>query len=75
MALNVVNEINSKLKFLCRRNSFLMRAPRCLLCNALIQRHFDYPCSTWHPNLTNKLKHKFKTTQKKKIYVFCLNYT
>ena len=34
MALNVVNKINNKLKFLYRKNSFLTPALRRLLCNA-----------------------------------------
>ena len=47
MALNVVNKINNKLKFLSRKNSFLTPVLRHLLCNALIQSHFDYACSVW----------------------------
>ena len=71
MALNVVNRINNKLKFLYHKNSFLMPALRCLLCNALIQYHFDYACSAWYPNLPKKLKHRIQTTQDKSIH-FCL---
>ena len=44
MTLKVVNKINSKLKFLYRKISFLMAALRRLLCNALTQPHFDYAC-------------------------------
>ena len=44
MALKVVNKINSKLKFLYRKISFLMAALRRLPCNALTQPHFDYAC-------------------------------
>ena len=71
MALNVVNKINNKLKFLYRKNSFLTSALTRLLCNALIQSHFDYACSAWYPNLTKKLKHGIPTTQNKCIR-FCL---
>ena len=71
MALNVVNKINNKLKFLYRKNSFLTPALRHLLCNALIQPHFDYACSAWYPNLTKKLKHRIQTTQNK-CMSFCL---
>ena len=56
MALNVVNKINNKLKFLYRKNSFLTPALRRLVCNAFIQPHFDYACSAWYPNLTKKNK-------------------
>ena len=58
VALNVVNIINSKLKFLYRKNSFLTPGLRRLLCNALIQPHFDYACFSWYPNLTKKIKHR-----------------
>ena len=71
MALNVVNKINNRLKFLYRENSSLTPALRRLLCNALIQPHFDYACSAWYPNLTKKLKHRIQTTQNKCIR-FCL---
>ena len=63
--------MNSKLKFLYRKDSFLTRALRRLLCSALIQPHFDYVCSAWYPNLTKKLKHRIKTTQNKCMR-FCL---
>ena len=36
-ARNVVNKINNKLKFLYRKDNFLMPALRRVLCNALIQ--------------------------------------
>ena len=71
MALNIVNKINNKLKFLYRKNNFLTPALRRLLCNALIQPHFDYACSAWYPNLTKKLKPRIQITQNKCIR-FCL---
>ena len=63
MALNVVNKINNKMKFLYRKNSFLTPALTRILCNALTQPHFDYACSAWYPHLTKKLKHRIQTTQ------------
>ena len=71
MALNVVHKINNKLNFLYRKNSFLTPALRCLLCNVLIQPHFDYACPAWYPNLTKKLKQRIQTTQNKCMR-FCL---
>ena len=71
IALNVINKINNKLKFLHRKNSFLTAALRRLLCNALMQPHFDYACSAWYPNLTTKIRHTIQTTQNKCIR-FCL---
>ena len=71
MALSVINKINNKLKFLYRKNSFLTPILTRLLCNSLIQPHFDYACSAWYPNLTKKLKNSIQTSQNKCIY-FCL---
>ena len=68
---NVVNKIKNKLKFLYRKNSFLTTALRRLLCNALIQPHFDYACSAWYPDLTKKLKPRIQTTQNN-CMCFCL---
>ena len=56
MALKVINEVNGKLKFLYRKNSFLTPGLQRMLCNALIQPNFDYACSVWYPNLNAKLK-------------------
>ena len=56
MALNVVSKINTRLKFLYRKNKFLSPQSRRLLCNAHTQPHFDYACSIWYPNLNNHLK-------------------
>ena len=70
MALKVINKINSRLKFLHRKNKFLTPALR-RLCNALIQPHFDYASSVWYPNLTQKMKNKIQITQNKCIR-YCL---
>ena len=45
--LKVIKKINSRLKFLHRKNKFLTPALRRLLCNALIQPHFDYALLAW----------------------------
>ena len=71
MALKVINKINGKLKFLYRKNRFLSPELRRMLCNALIQPHFDYACPVWYPNLTEKMKKKIQITQNKCIR-FCL---
>ena len=67
MALKVVNKVNGKLKFLYQKNSFLTLGLRRMLCNALIQPHFDYACSTWYPNLNVKLKKTLQIMQNKCI--------
>ena len=56
MVLKVINKINGKLKFLYSKNRFLIPELRRILCNALIQQHFDYVCPAWYPNLTEKRK-------------------
>ena len=71
MALRVTKKINSRLKFLYRKNWFLDVPLHRLLCNALIQPHFDYACTAWYPNLSKKLKDKLQVTQNKWIR-FCL---
>ena len=45
MALKVVDKINGKLKFLFRKNIFSTPELRRMLCNVLIQSHFDYACT------------------------------
>ena len=72
MALKVIRKINCRLRFVYRKNRFLSQ-PLCrLLCNSLIQPHFDYACSTWYLNLNNRLKSKLQILQNKCICV-CLN--
>ena len=72
MALKVINKINGRLKFLYRKNRFLSFPLRRLLCNALIQPHFDYACCSWYSNLNKKLKDKLQVLQNKCIR-FCLH--
>ena len=71
MALKVINQINSRLRFLYRRNRFLSLRLRRLLCNSLIQHHFDYACSAWYPNLNKRLLSKLQILLYKFIRV-CL---
>ena len=71
VALNVVSKMNTRLKVLYRKNKFLSPQLRRLLCNALIQPHFDYACSVWYPNLNKKVKTKLQTLQNKCVR-FCL---
>ena len=71
MALKVLNKINTRLKFLYRKNNYLSSALRRLLCNALIQPHFDYACTAWYTTLNKRLKNKLQVAQNKCIR-FCL---
>ena len=54
MALKVINKINSRLKFLRRKDKFLTPTLHRLLCDVHIQPHFDYASSSWYLNLTQK---------------------
>lgn len=71
MALQVISKINKKLKFLYRKNDFLTPSLRRMLCNSLLQPHFDYACSAWYPNLNKCLQKKLQVVQNKCIR-FCL---
>ena len=71
MAIQVIGKINSRLKFLYRKNRFLTPELRRLLCNALIQPHFDYASSAWYTNLNKGIKQKLQVMQNKCIR-FCL---
>ena len=71
IALKVINKINGKLKFLCRKNRYLTKELRRMLCNALIQPHFGYAYPAWYPNLNEKTKKKIQIMQNKYIR-FCL---
>ena len=54
MAFKVINKTNKKLKFLYKKNEFLIPELYTMLCNAQIQAHFDYKRPAWYPNLTEK---------------------
>ena len=71
MALKVINKVNGWLKFLYRKNRYLTPYLKRLLCNALIQPHFDYVSSAWYPNLNKKFKSKLQTVQSKCVR-YCL---
>ena len=51
MAYKTIKKINSKLNRFYRKKYILTPRFRQLLCNALIQLHFDYACPAWYPNL------------------------
>ena len=49
------NKINGTFKFFYKKNRFLSPKLRRMLCNVVIQPHFDY---AWYLNLTGKKKNK-----------------
>ena len=60
----VLSLINGRLKFLYRKQKFLTYSLRRLLCNALIQPHYDYACSAWYPSLNKRLVKKIQNITK-----------
>ena len=72
MAVKVLKKVNSRLRFLYRKQNVLNAPLRRLLCNALIQPHFDYASQSWFPNLSKALSNKIQCAQNKCIR-FCLN--
>ena len=71
MATKVLGLVNGRLKFLYRKQRFLTFSLRRLLCNALIQPHYDYSCSAWYPSLSKRLLKKIQISQNKCIR-YCL---
>ena len=71
MVTKVLSLINGRLKFLYRKQKFLTYSLRRLLCNALIQPHFDYACSAGYPSLNKRLLKKIQISQNKCIR-YCL---
>ena len=71
MAMQECTKIASKLKFLYRKNRLLLKNVSMLLCNSVIQPHFDYVSATWYANLNKKYINKLQVLQNKCIH-FCL---
>ena len=69
--LMFINKVNSRLKFLYRKNKFLDIPLGRLLCNTMIQPFFDYACNAWCPTLNKNLKTFLQAAQNKCIR-FCL---
>ena len=60
MARKVFNKVNDKLEFLYRQATFLNPTCKKLLCNALIQPHFDYGSTSWYPLLSKVFKERLQ---------------
>ena len=72
MAAKVLNTVHNRLKFLYCKQKFLSLSLRRLLCNALIQPHFDYACAAWYPLLNKRQSKRIQIAQNKCIR-YCLN--
>ena len=55
MATEVLSLVNNRIKFLYWKENFLTLSLHHLLCNALIQPHYDYACSAWYLSLNKRL--------------------
>ena len=64
---HIQGKINGGLKFLYRKADFLNLENRRLLCNALLQPHFDYACNAWYWGLTKTQKCKLQVLQNKVV--------
>ena len=71
MAHRVLKKINTKLNLLLRQTIYFNYSSRRLLCNALIEAHFDYGCTSWLISCGKTLKTKQQIIQSKCI-CFCL---
>ena len=69
MASRVLKKINTKLNFLLRQRNCLNYSFRRFLCNALIQPHLDYGCTSWYPFLCKAFKTKLQIAQ---VHTFLL---
>ena len=58
-----IKKINGKTKSLYRQNRYLSYHLKRMLCNSLIQPHFDFACCAWYPNLSMSLKNKLQTAE------------
>ena len=72
MARTVLKKVNGKKKFLYRQSRYLPDPLKSMLCNTLIQSHYDFACCSWYRNLSMPLKTKLETTQNSCIIVFPL---
>ena len=71
MAVKVLTKVNGRLRFLYRQGKYLNKRLRRMLCNTIIQPHFDYASSAWYPNLGKGLKKKLQIAQNKCVR-YCL---
>ena len=63
MTRMVLKKFNGKRKSIYRQNRYLSYPLKRMLCNTLIQPHYDFACCSWNPNLSMSLKTKLQTTQ------------
>ena len=62
---NIVNKVNSVLKFLFNKSSYLKFRNQKPLCSALLQSTLDYSFNFYYRGLYEEIISKFRTAQKK----------
>ena len=70
--IKIINKKNGKLKFIYRKNRFLIPEVLRMLFDELVHPHLDYESPAWYTNLTEKTKNKIQIMQNKCIR-FCLS--
>ena len=71
MARMDLKKVNRKKKYLYRQSRHLPYPLKRMLCNTLIQPHYDFLYCSWYPNLSMSLQTKLQTTQNSCIR-YCL---
>ena len=71
MTRMVLKKINGKKNFLYRQIRYLSYPLKRMLCNTLIQPHYDFACCSWYQSQSMSLKTKLQTTQNSCIR-YCL---
>ena len=72
MITKALSLVYGRQNFFYRKQNFLTLPLRRLLCNALIQTHYNYACFAWYPSLNKRLSKKIQTSQNKCIR-YCLD--
>jgi len=67
MGTNIVQKVNSGLKFLYRKKDFLNLKYRKLLCASLLQCRYDYAFNVYYRGLEKSIKTKLQTAQNKTV--------
>ena len=66
-ALELTKKCAGRIAFLYRNSSCLNEECPRILCNALIQPHLDYCCSSWYESLSKQFKDKLDVTKRRMV--------
>ena len=68
LSMKSLRKINTNSWFLYKQNEYLIPELRRLLCNYLMQLHFDYTCVSLYPSVNQKIRKKIQDAKNKCIY-------